>query len=147
MTRRPPGTAAVLWIMMGLAGCAPTAAELLTAGRWSSAARAACFADVALREPAMGCSSSVQAMASEGARRKEVRTAAAACDLPNGAARRAFAGALGPLLDAAGELAAALAEQLREREAIRQAVLRQAIADLEAEQLCLPRRPLPASAP
>lgn len=125
--------AAVLLSLL-LLGCAPTAAELLTAASWSSAARAACFADFAMRDPAMGCSSSVRTMASEGARRKEVRAAAAACDLPQAAGRRALAGTLGQLLDAAGQIAALLAQQLREREAVREAVLQQATEDLAAEQ-------------
>lgn len=81
----------------------------------------------------MGCSASVQAMASEGAGRKEVSKAAQACSLPRSALITAAGGGIGALLEAAGQVAAALAAQLRERETVRQAVLQQATADLAAE--------------
>lgn len=138
--------AAIVVGLLMAGSCSPTSAELLRGGHWSSHARAACSADPALRDPAIACSSAVQVMASEGARRRDVTSTEKACALsqdPPGMA----AAAIGPLLDAAGQIAAALAEQLREREVIRQAVLQQATADLEAEQLCLPPRPLPAPAP
>jgi hypothetical protein len=138
--------AAVAVGLLIVGGCSPTSAELLRGGHWSSRARAACSVDPALRGPAISCSSAVQVMASEGAGRKDVNSTDKACALSQGPLIVAAA-AIGPLLDAAGQLAAALAEQLREREAIRQAVLRQATADLEAEQLCFPQQPLPAPAP
>lgn len=127
------------WVSMlfgltfGAAACSPTAAELITAGRWSAGARDSCLTDLERCKPAIGCSGAVQVMASEGAGRPHVRAAEVACVPPSGSVRAAWT--LGQLAEAAGEVAGALAERLRERERVRVEVLRQATSDLAAEKL------------
>lgn len=123
--------------LLSVGACGPTAAELLSAGQWSAAARLA-VADRSLCGLAMSCSGAVQVMASEGAGRAEVHGAAAACALPRaqfGQQLLAWAGVAG----AVEAVAEAVAEQLRERAAARRAVLEQAAGDLAAErQRCQP---------
>lgn len=129
-----------------VAACSPTSAELVEAGQWSSSARGACLADIGQCQPALTCSGSVLAMASEGAGRDQVRTGAAACRRPWAALRLASAVcSLGTLVDAMGEIVDIVAKQLREREAVRVAVLTQAAADVAAERIRAVQRPAPSA--
>ena len=122
-----------LGLALLLAACAPTASELLIAGQWSASACLA-VADRALCEPAQACSAAVQALASEGAKRSLVAPTAQACILPRRRLATLILGldGLGALVDEIGRQAAGV---LAERENVRQLVLQQAGADLNAERV------------
>ena len=115
-----------------LTGCSVTSSQLLRAGQWSAAAALA-SADRSMCVPAMRCSGAVQVLAAEGAGRVEWQETAKACVLPRPAVGSALIGLEG-VAGAVAAVADAVAEQLRERAAIRRAVLHQATADLAAER-------------
>lgn len=120
-----------------LCACIPTPAQLLRAGQWSAAAALA-SADRSMCVPAMRCSGAVQVLAAEGAGRAEWQEVAAACVLPRPTPGRALIGLEG-VAGAVAAVADAVAEQLRERSAIRRAVSQQAADDLATERRrCLP---------
>lgn len=125
----------MVWLavcLSGVAACAPTSAQLLRAGQWSAAAALA-SADRALCHPAMRCSGAVQILAAEGAGRAEWAEARTTCALPRPAAGAALIGLEG-VAGAVAAVADAVAEQLRERAAVRRAVMEQATADLATER-------------
>ena len=115
-----------------LTGCSVTSSQLLRAGQWSAAAALA-SADRSMCVPAMRCSGAVQVLAAEGAGRVEWQEAAKACVLPRPAVGSALIGLEG-VAGAVAAVADAVVKHLRERAAIRRAVLHQATADLAAER-------------
>lgn len=121
-------------LVLLLAACAPTSADLLIAGQWSTAARVA-VKDPALCAPAQACSAAVQILASEGAGRSLVAPTAAACLLPRAARPAVPIISLDGFIALADAAARAAAAALAERETVRQLVLQQATADLMAERV------------
>jgi len=120
-----------------LCACAPTASDLLAAGQMSAAARVA-VKDRELCAPAQACSAAVQILASEGAGRAQVKASAAACLLPRPARLAVPIISLDGFIALADAAARAAAAALAERETVRQLVLQQATADLNAERVrCL----------
>lgn len=117
-----------------LCGCPATSAELLQAGQWSAAARVA-VKDRELCAPAQACSAAVQILASEGAKRSLVAPTAAACLLPRATRPAAPIISLDGFVALADAAARAAAAALAERETVRQLVLQQATADLNAERV------------
>ena len=115
-----------------LTGCSVTSSQLLHAGQWSAAAALA-SADRSMCVPAMRCSGAVQVLAAEGAGRVEWQETAKACVLPRPAVGSALIGLEG-VAGAVAAVADAVVKHLRERAAIRRAVLHQATADLAAER-------------
>lgn len=127
------------WLLAAvvLFACVPTPAQLLRASQWSAAAALA-SADRTLCAPAMRCSGAVQVLAAPGSGRAEWSEAQQACVLPRPTPGRALIGLEG-VAGAVAAVADAVAEQLRERAALRRAVSQQAADDLATERRrCLP---------
>jgi hypothetical protein len=146
----PAALAPMLLVALLLAGCAPTASELLQGGLWSSNARRACSLPGSCTA-SESCIGSVVVLAAEGAGRAAVRSSASRCAPftapPSVAMERAAGphlfdlGSLGGVTAAVDAISNAVAAQVaaasaraQEREQTRKAVLAQAAHDLAVVQ-------------